>query len=169
MIRASTILICLMIASAAQAGAIPLPTGDKEKPCTSSAMSCRSLPRWAVMRAACHGSFQGKGGFTLSLFGYDQTLDYLALTRDGMGRRVSRSDPDRSLVLLKATAQVPHGGGNGFDKTIWQHAVFREWIAQGCPRDAGSVPLPAWKLLPRSMSFGGPAEHFPFRHRHLPR
>ena len=37
--------------------------------------------------AACHGSFQGKGGFRLSLRGYDPTADHPELTRDVLGRR----------------------------------------------------------------------------------
>src|SRR5881628_1669232 len=57
---------------------------------------------------SCHGSFQGKGGFRLSLFGYDPEKDYLALTRDAQGRRMNVADPERSLLLLKATGQVPH-------------------------------------------------------------
>ena len=37
---------------------------------------------------SCHGSFQGKNGFRLSLFGYEPGFDYAALTRDNLGRRV---------------------------------------------------------------------------------
>src|SRR3954463_12593241 len=60
---------------------------------------------------SCHGSFQGKGGFRLSLFGYEPEKDYYALTRDSQGRRLNRGDPDQSLLLLKATGQVKHEGG----------------------------------------------------------
>src|SRR6266446_3527787 len=63
---------------------------------------------------SCHGSFQGKGGLRLSLFGYEPDKDYLALTRDVMGRRINPLDPDGSLLPLKATGQVPHGGGVRF-------------------------------------------------------
>ena len=45
---------------------------------------------------SCHGSFQGKGGFRLSLFGYDPAKDFLALTRDQFGRRINPVDPDSS-------------------------------------------------------------------------
>ena len=38
--------------------------------------------RMGCNSGSCHGSFQGKGGFRLSLFGYDPDKDYLALTRD---------------------------------------------------------------------------------------
>src|SRR5919204_6351358 len=50
--------------------------------------------------AACHGSFQGKGGFRLSLFGYDPDKDYAAVARDRRGRRIDRGSPDASLLLL---------------------------------------------------------------------
>src|SRR5438067_5453409 len=65
---------------------------------------------------SCHGSFQGRGGFRLSLFGYDPEKDYFALTRDVLGRRLNQVDPDNSLLLLKATGQVPHDGGVRFQK-----------------------------------------------------
>src|SRR5467141_3751794 len=56
------------------------------------------LGRTGCNSGACHGSFQGKGGLYLSLFGYSAENDYAALTRDGMGRRVDVADPDKSLL-----------------------------------------------------------------------
>src|ERR1051325_2080100 len=53
---------------------------------------------------ACHGSFQGQGGFRLSLFGYDFKLDHEAL-RGGDDPRVSLKSPHDSLVLRKPTMQ----------------------------------------------------------------
>src|SRR5262245_42148398 len=35
---------------------------------------------------SCHGSFQGRGGFRLSLFGYDFKTDHDALLAKGAGR-----------------------------------------------------------------------------------
>ena len=52
----------------------------------------RRLPRHAV---------SGKNGFKLSLRGFDPAADYLQLTRDVLGRRTDRHDPDASLILLK--------------------------------------------------------------------
>src|SRR5438552_867262 len=63
---------------------------------------------------SCHGSFQGKGGFRLSLFGYEPDKDFIAITRESLGRRINPVDPDNSLLLLKATGQVEHGGGMRF-------------------------------------------------------
>src|SRR5918996_471149 len=45
---------------------------------------------------ACHGSFQGQGGFRLSLFGYDFKSDHEALTA-GDRPRVNVKEPGASL------------------------------------------------------------------------
>src|SRR4051794_40390053 len=59
----------------------------------------------------CHGTPSGKGGFALSLRGFDADADYACLTRDFGGRRICLSVPQQSLLLLKATGSLPHGGG----------------------------------------------------------
>src|SRR4051812_1287170 len=64
---------------------------------------------------ACHGAAAGQNGFKLSLRGYDNDGDYLVLTKQALGRRVSVNDPGRSLILLKATATIPHKGGKRFE------------------------------------------------------
>src|SRR5436190_23856472 len=56
----------------------------------------------------CHGAAKGKNGFKLSLRGYDPEFDYRALIHDLSGRRFNRTDPARSLMLLKPTQQLPH-------------------------------------------------------------
>src|SRR5579863_1151668 len=80
--------------------------------------------RMGCNAGSCHGSFQGKGGFRLSLFGYEPAKDYAAVTRDGFARRLSSVAPDSSLLLLKATGQVEHGGGMRFGKDSWQYRIF---------------------------------------------
>ena len=62
----------------------------------------------------CHGSIRGQNGFKLSLFGYEPELDYQAIVKDQNGRRIDLADPAKSLVLMKPTFQVPHGGGERF-------------------------------------------------------
>src|SRR5262245_64149873 len=59
---------------------------------------------------ACHGSFQGQGGFRLSLFGYDFKADHEALT-GGDQPRANVSNPGESLMLYKPTHEDDHGGG----------------------------------------------------------
>ena len=57
-------------------------------------------------------------------------MDYAALTRDNLGRRVNLVEPDESLLLLKATGQIAHDGGMRFGKDSLAYNVFREWIEQ---------------------------------------
>lgn len=85
----------------------------------------------------CHGKATGQNGFKLSLFGFEPELDYDALVTEGRGRRLNIADPDRSLLLLKGTSRVPHGGGRRLDEASDDYRLFRDWIAQGAiaPRE----------------------------------
>lgn len=107
---------------------------------------------------SCHGSFQGKGGFRLSLFGYDPEKDHLTLTRDVLSRRLNPVDPDRSLLLLKATGQVEHGGGRRFDVDSWAYRAFRDWIAAGAPWRKGSGEVAGLRITPEEYAFTRPGE-----------
>jgi hypothetical protein len=106
---------------------------------------------------SCHGSFQGKGGFRLSLFGYEPERDY-ALTRDMQGRRLNKAHPDQSLLLLKATGQLEHGGGVRFSPDSWQYQVMREWIARGAPWSKGSGDVTRVTIIPPELAFRKPGE-----------
>jgi hypothetical protein len=81
---------------------------------------------------ACHGSFQGQGGFRLSLFGYDFKTDRTALA-EGDSPRVDLKNPRNSLILTKTTSSDPdeHGGGKRMDVDSWQYRVIEKWIAAG--------------------------------------
>ncbi|MGH9660984.1 MAG: DUF1549 and DUF1553 domain-containing protein, partial [Bryobacteraceae bacterium] len=79
----------------------------------------------------CHGAAKGKNGFKLSLRGYDPEFDYRALIHDMSGRRFNRVDPGRSLILLKPTQQLPHGGGLRFEPESRYYKTIHQWIAEG--------------------------------------
>jgi hypothetical protein len=79
----------------------------------------------------CHGAAKGKNGFKLSLRGYDPQFDYYALAHDLSGRRVNRVDPPRSLMLMKPTAQVAHGGGLRLDPDSRYYRTVLQWISEG--------------------------------------
>ena len=108
--------------------------------------------------ASCHGSFQGKGGLRLSLFGYDPEKDYSALTRESLGRRINPVNPDQSLLLLKATGQVEHGGGKRFSVGSWQYLMFRQWIADGAAWRKGSGDVASVTINPPEQAFKKPGE-----------
>ncbi len=88
----------------------------------------------------CHGKATGQNGFKLSLFGFEPEVDYDALVTDARGRRLSLSDPDRSLLLLKATSRMPHGGGRRLNESSDDYRMLRDWIAQGATAPRADDP-----------------------------
>lgn len=88
----------------------------------------------------CHGKATGQNGFKLSLLGFEPELDYESLVSEGKGRRLSLSDPDRSLLLLKAVSRVPHGGGRRLDERSDEYQLLRSWIAKGAPAPRDDDP-----------------------------
>ena len=88
------------------------------------------LGRLGCNGRSCHGSFQGRGGFQLSLFGYDFAADHAALL-DADAGRVDVDDVDESLILAKPSDADMHEGGKRFDADSWQARVLRKWIATG--------------------------------------
>jgi len=89
---------------------------------------------------ACHGALAGKNGFKLTLRGYDPEVDYDTLTRQAVGRRVSLAEPSASLMLLKPTFAIPHGGGKRFSKESLEYRILSEWIASGAPAPNAKDP-----------------------------
>ena len=80
---------------------------------------------------SCHGAGAGQNFFKLSLRGYSPEADYRALTREGGGRRISRQEPSRSLLLLKPTLAVSHGGGRLLETDSLDYRILADWIAGG--------------------------------------
>jgi hypothetical protein len=91
------------------------------------------LAKFGCSSGACHGAAAGQNGFKLSLRGYDDEGDYVALTRHALGRRIVPSDPGRSLMLLKPTGAVPHKGGKKFEVDSPEYRILADWIASGAP------------------------------------
>lgn len=89
------------------------------------------LTRLGCNSGACHGAAAGKGGFKLTLRGYDPELDYAVLSRQALGRRVNPVEPARSLLLLKPTMAIGHGGGKRMEANSLEYKVLAEWIAGG--------------------------------------
>ena len=75
---------------------------------------------------ACHGSFQGRGGFRLSLFGYNFDADH-----DEIYGRVDPESPVESVFLQKPLMQIQHEGGQRLKEDSWEHHLLRRWIESG--------------------------------------
>lgn len=89
---------------------------------------------------ACHGKSRGQNGFALSLLGFDSDFDYNSLVKDARGRRVFPSSPEQSLLLRKATGELPHGGGIRIEPNSPDYHALKDWIALGAPRVAATDP-----------------------------
>ena len=90
---------------------------------------------------SCHGSPEGKGGFSLSLFAFDPVLDKKSLVRSGLNRRTNVFEPEQSLILKKPMLRVPHVGGKKLRKTDVAYTILRDWIHEGCNDDPVTEPI----------------------------
>jgi hypothetical protein len=108
---------------------------------------------------SCHGKSSGQNGFRLSLLGFEPPLDYETLVKEGRGRRLFPAAPDLSLLLLKASGRIPHGGGKRLDFNSHEYRLIRRWISTGMPLGSASDPkverieiYPQQRVLPRGTS-----------------
>ncbi|EAQ79667.1 DUF1549 domain-containing protein [Blastopirellula marina] len=80
----------------------------------------------------CHAKAGGgQNGFQLSLLGFEAAEDYESIVRESRGRRLFPPVPKESLLLLKAAAETPHGGGVRLPKDSEGYELIRRWISQG--------------------------------------
>jgi hypothetical protein len=98
------------------------------------------LSRLGCNQGACHASQHGKGGFVLSVFGFDPDKDRDMLVRDRDQRRVDFIDPERSLFLLKPTMKVAHGGGKRLREGSVDYQMLVAWIQGGAPPPRADAP-----------------------------
>jgi hypothetical protein len=81
----------------------------------------------------CHGAQHGRGGFRLSLFGFDPAFDHAQIVQSNEGRRVVVSDPERSILLAKPSLTMEHGGGERLKLNSREYDRVRGWLADGAP------------------------------------
>jgi len=93
----------------------------------------------------CHGGVKGRGGFKLSPGVLNPRDDYewivkgggyQVLTAEVKGARIPRVDvkePAKSLLLLKPTAAVAHGGGRRFAVGSPDYNTILKWVADSAP------------------------------------
>ncbi len=106
----------------------------------------------------CHGSFQGRGGFQLSLFGYDFDKDHAQITKDEQGDeggvRVSLEKPDQSLLLKKGAALISHKGKERFAKNSWEYNLLLKWISCGAKIDVTETgEFERLEVFPKEIAF----------------
>lgn len=115
-----------------------------------------ALSKAGCSSGGCHGKAEGQNGFKLSVFGFDPAADHRAIVAEGRGRRINHGDPRASLLLLKATAAVAHGGGRKVREDSWPYRLLARWIAEGARADSAEpfetarlvVDPPGLRVLP---------------------
>ncbi len=88
---------------------------------------------------ACHAKAGGgQNGFQLSLLGFETQDDYESMVKESRGRRLFSAAPERSLILMKASGQTPHGGGVRLAKNSDGYSQLLKWIQQGAAYETHS-------------------------------
>jgi hypothetical protein len=132
------------------AGAAPVMAADRTVSFTNDVMPV--LTKAGCNIGVCHAKAGGgQNGFQLSLLGFEPLEDYEHLVKEARGRRLFLPAPDRSLVLLKASGQLPHGGGMRLNASSAEYGLLRQWIAQGAVYDGATAP----KLVALEVQPGG--------------
>ena len=137
---------------------------DEPRPVSFRHEVLPALTKSGCSAGTCHGTPAGKNGFRLSLRGYDPGFDIHTLTREVQSRRVNPLRPAESLLLLKATAQVPHEGGRRFATDSVTYRLLHDWIAQGAKDDSSTAPeLLGLEVTPADQTVEIPAAPEPLR------
>ncbi len=101
-------------------------------------ISFQTMVRPVISKAGCntglcHAAQHGQGHLKLSIFGFEPEKDFLAITRQHGQRRINLLRPEQSLLLLKATGEISHGGGRRFSAGSVHYRILHDWIAAGSP------------------------------------
>jgi hypothetical protein len=124
------------------------------------------LGRFGCNGRACHGSFQGQGGFRLSLFGFDFAADHKSLTAASPRSREPRADrsqPEQSLLLRKPTSDDEHEGGMRFATDSWPYRLLERWIAAGARGTPSPERLLRLEVEPPQLTFAAEGQSRPLR------
>jgi hypothetical protein len=131
---------------------------DKPQPVSFRHQFIAALSVGGCNQGACHGIPSGRGGFRLSLRGYDPAVDYTELTRSALGRRTDRLDPRASLIYLKGLGRVPHEGGQRFAADTVAAQTILTWLKEGLPDDPANLPaLKKLEIVPGQRTLTAPA------------
>ena len=89
----------------------------------------------------CHAKAgNGQNGFQLSLLGFEPQEDYEHLVKEARGRRLFAASPEQSLLLMKGSGKMPHGGGVRLPADSEGYSVLLKWIQQGAQWDGATAP-----------------------------
>jgi WD40 repeat protein len=112
------------------------------------------MAKSGCMGGSCHAKPEGQNGFKLSVFSYDPKSDYREIVKESRGRRIFPAAPEESLLLLKPTATIEHGGGERFSVGSETYKLLVDWIRAGVPYQHTNEPtLLAVAVQPNDRSY----------------
>jgi WD40 repeat protein len=112
------------------------------------------MAKAGCMAGSCHAKAEGQNGFKLSVFSYDPKSDFNEIVKEGRGRRVSPAVASESLILLKPTMTVDHGGGQRFEPGSETYRIIQKWIETGMAYQLPDEPtLTGITVEPREGSY----------------
>ena len=132
------------------------------------------LTRSGCNNSNCHGGVKGRGGFKLSSGALHPKDDYewivkggtyQVLTNEVKGERIPRIDlkePEKSLILRKATGTTPHGGGMRFKVDTPEYRTLLEWVRKGAPFGPEDIPdarVVRLEVFPKTVTLERGAKH----------
>jgi len=124
--------------------------------------------------SSCHGGVKGRGGFKLSVYGIFPRDDYKFIVEGGTFRvltpdtspknpRINVKEPEKSLLLLKPTFSIPHGGGQRFKVGSEDYQTFLNWIRSGAPygdeAEKQGAKVERVDVSPKEVVLEGKAQH----------
>ncbi len=112
------------------------------------------LSKAGCSAGACHAKPAGQNGFRLSVFSFDAKADFQEIVHEARGRRVFPAAPEESLLLLKPTMALEHGGGQRLEAGSEAYTTLRRWIAEGMLyQRPGEPTLVRIEVQPREGSY----------------
>lgn len=139
--------------------AVTVDGADRDQPINFANEIVPIFSKLGCNAGTCHGKASGQNGFKLSLLGFEPKADFDALTREGRGRRVAPAAPEASLLVLKPSGAVPHGGGKRLQPNSRDYQLILRWIRAGLPagqaddpRVVGITVAPAQRSIARDSS-----------------
>ena len=123
----------------------------------------------------CHGGVKGQGGLKLSVNALFPKEDYRWITEGGIYQvmsaeaageknpRISLKEPEQSLMLLKPTLAVPHGGGLRLNPESASYRTLLRWVQNGAPYgeegSEESARIERLEVLPREVVLDRKGRH----------
>lgn len=147
--------------SAGKRNTVPSPAAAVAHPISFRNDVVPILTRYGCNSGACHAKAgEGQNGFHLSMLGFEPNEDYENLVKQGRGRRIFPAAPEKSLVVLKATGQIPHGGGVRIAPGSIEDRILQQWIREGALPQVPDEPsltrvevVPGQQRIPMNQSF----------------